>query len=496
MLGRIVGLSVILLVATIARADDTLRVGLASLPVGLGNPHSSTAASETYAWAAIFDSLTQVDEEANVLPALATRWEPLDELTWQFELRRNVSFSNGEPFDADAVVAALGYLISEEAATESVARTFADVASVRALGSHSVEVKTKTPVVILPALMAGLRVPAPGQWRRLGPKGFGQAPVGTGPYRVDSWTAARIELSAFTDSWRTPIIPRINIFEIPDPATRLQGLQSGQLDIAISLTADDVPLLERGGDTAYIDVGHGVSGLTFVTVKDGPISDVRVRQALNYAVDKDAIAQVLFGGHTPTAGQPVPRNAPGYDPNIKPYPYDPDRARALLAEAGYGDGFEMIAEVVPGSALLPTAVLGVLSEQFAAVGVELEAQAIPTSQLILKAVTGGFEGSAFSMNFPLSPGRDPQNALSMHSCLRAVPWHCDEEVTPLIEAARREFDPDKRIAILRDIMRAYHETAPTLYLYESVYFDGLSRRVRNFEPMNRIINYHELSLSD
>lgn len=483
-------------VATVARADDVLRVGLFALPLGMGNPHSSVATSDMGTWAAIFDSLTEVDANAGVVPSLATSWENLDELTWHFELRRGVSFSNGEPFDADAVVAALGYLISEEAAAESVARTFADVASVRALDSHRIEVKTKTPVVILPALMAGLRIPAPEQWRRLGPKGFAREPIGTGPYQVENWSPARIDLKPFPGSWRPPKIERIEIYGIPDTAVRLQGLQSGQLDIALALEADDVPALERSGSVAYVDGDAGVSGLSFITVKEGPLQDVRVRQALNYAVDKAAIVEILFGGYTQPAGQPVPKTATGYNPEIEPYPYDPDKAQALLREAGYENGFEFVAEVVTGGGVVPTPVLGVITEQFAAVGVTMEVRSIPTSQVILKAVTGTFDGSAFSMGFSLSPSRDPQNALSMHSCLRAVPWHCDEAVVPLIEAARNEFDADKRVAILQDIMRIFHETAPMLYLYESVLIDGLSARVQNYKPVNRIINYDELTLED
>ncbi len=477
-------------------ADDTLRLGVYSLPRGLGNPHSSTAGSEMYTWAAIFDSLTRIDAKARVIPWLATRWEPLDQLTWRFQLRRDVTFSNGELFDADAVVAALGYLISEQAAGESVAREFVVVAGVRKVDPYTVEVTTKTPVIILPALMAGLRIPAPQQWQRLGPKGFARQPVGTGPYRVESWSAARVKLRAFPGSWRPAKIGRVDIYEILDPSSRLQGLLAGQLDIVLALTADDVPLIEKNGAVAYVDDGAGVSGLSFITVKDGPLQDVRVRQALNYAVDKNAIVEVLLGGHTRPAGQPAPHNGTGYNPMVQPYPYDPGKARALLKEAGYPNGFDFVAEVVPSGPTVPTPMYGILAQQLADVGVNMEVRAIPTSQIIIKAVTGTFDGAAFSMEFDFAPTLDPQRSLGMHSCLRAVPWHCDQEVMPLIEASRNEFDADKRAAILREIMRVYHNTAPMLYLYESVHFDGLSARVRNYRPVNRVINYEELQLAD
>jgi peptide/nickel transport system substrate-binding protein len=486
----------LLLFAASASADDTLRLGVYSLPRGLGNPHSSTAGSEMVTWAAIFDSLTRIDAKAQVVPWLATRWEALTPLTWRFELRRDVRFSNGETFDADAVVAALGYLISAEAAGESVARDFAVVASVSKAAPFTVEITTRTPVIILPALMAGLRIPAPQQWRRLGPKGFARDPVGSGPYQVDNWSAARVNLRAFPRSWRAPLIERVELYEILDPSSRLQGLQSGRLDIVLALTADDMPLVARNGGQPYVDDGAGVSGLSFITVKEGPLKDVRVRQALNYAVDKESIVNILLGGSTRPAGQPAPHNGNGYNPAVKPYPYDPDKARTLLKEAGYPDGFEFIAEVVPGGPVVSAPLYGILAQQLAAVGVRMEVRAIPTSQIIIKAVTGTFDGSAFSMEFDFSPTLDPQRSLGMHSCLRAVPWHCDQEVMPLIQASRSEFDAEKRREILREIMRIYHDTAPMLYLYESVHFDALSARVRNYKPVNRIINYEALALSD
>jgi peptide/nickel transport system substrate-binding protein len=479
-----------------ARTDDTLRIGVYSLPRGLGNPHSSTAGSEMNTWAAIFDSLTRIDANAQVVPWLATRWEPLDELTWRFELRRDVTFSNGEPFDAAAVVAALDYLMSDEAAGESVAREFAVVAAARAVNEFAVEVTTSSPVIILPALMASLRIPAPGQWARLGPRGFARKPVGSGPYRVENWTAARVDLVPFADSWRAPMIRSVEINEVLDPSARLQGLQAGQLDIVLALTADDVPVIEGSGATAYVDSGAGVSGLSFITVKEGPLQDVRVRQALNYAVDKEAIVNILLGGHTRPAGQPAPHNGNGYNPAVAPYPYDPAKAKALLAEAGYPDGFAFLAEVVPSGPTVPTPMYGILAQQLAQVGVNMEVRAIPTSQIIIKAVTGTFEGTAFSMEFDFAPTLDPQRALGMHSCLRAVPWHCDENVMPLIEASRNEFDEAKRRAILREIMQVYHDTAPMLYLYESVHFDGVSARVRNYRPINRVIPYEQLELAE
>jgi peptide/nickel transport system substrate-binding protein len=480
--------------ASVGHADQVIRLATYALPRGLGNPHSSTSSSDIYTWASIFDGLTRVDENGRVLPALALAWRPTNPLTWRFRLRKDVRFSNGEPFDADAVVATIQYLISDVAAGQSVAREFSSIAGARALNEHLVEISTHRSELVLPAKLAAMRIVAPEQWRRLGPEGFARHPVGTGPFQVEEWASARIALSAFRDSWRPPAVDGLEIFEIPETAARVQGLQSGRLDIGLVLAPDDTDALERTGNAMHVSSGAAVTGMSFVTVRDSPVNDQRVRQALNYAVDKEAIIEVLLRGKTRPAGQPAPHRAHGYDRSIQPYPYDPGKARALLAEAGYSDGFDLIAEVVLSATTAGAAVYSVVAEQLAAVGVRLEVRNIPVAQLITKSVSGNFAGSAFGMEYDLKPTLDAMRPIPMHSCLRLVPWHCDPESMPLIDAAQREFDEQKREALVRAVMRKYHDSAPMLYLFESVYFDGLSSRVRDYSPANRIINFDEIRL--
>ncbi len=479
-----------------ALADSTLRVGVYGLPQALGNPHGSTADSELYTWAAIFDGLTFVDDQALVQPALAIGWEALDPRTWLFELRRGVRFSNGEPFDADAVLATIAYLKSPAAEGTSVAREFAAVQSARRVGSHEVEISTRYPVATLPGLVAGMRIVAPAHWARLGPVGFAKDPVGTGPFRVVRWDAARIDLAAVADAWRAPKVDRLEIYQVSDTAARLQGVLSGRLDVGMVMQPEDGEQLESRGGRLHVTAGGSVSGLSFITTKPGPLADVRVRQALNYAVDKAALVDVLLAGHGRPAGQPAPHYATGFNPAVAAYPYDPAKARALLKAAGYPAGFHFVAEVVPDGGVMSGAVYTFVAQQLREVGVTMQAQIIPVAQIIIRAVNGTFRGSAFSMEFNVKPVLDAERALAMHSCQRAVPWYCDESAMPLLEAVQREFDAQRRIEILQELMQRYHDAAPMLYLYESVMFDAVGPRVRNYAPVNRRINYHDIGLAN
>ena len=174
-----------------------------------------------HTWGALFDSLTAVDGSATPQPALATSWRAVDPLTWHFELRRGVSFSNGERFNAAAVVATVAYLRSEAAAGLSVARELQPIAAAEALDEYTVRFRTHQPTLILPALLAGMRIVAPGHWRHLGPEGFAQDPVGTGPFKLESWSPARVELVAYPNSWRAPKGDRLELYEILEPSARL-----------------------------------------------------------------------------------------------------------------------------------------------------------------------------------------------------------------------------------------------------------------------------------
>ena len=497
MLAAVLGLVqlAVLSLAGAASATDVIRVGMYGLPKGLGNPYSSTSLSEMFTWAAIFDGLTRIDPDGQVRPALAISWEPIDKLTWQFKLREGVTFSNGEPFDANAVVNAVGYLTSDQAAGESVAREFEAIATAQVVDAHTVNITTHSPTAILPAMTAGLRIVAPEHWKQLGPKGFAQEPVGTGPFFVERWEPAKVVLRGFTGAWNPPQVSGLEIHQVLDVSTRLQALQSGKLEIAIALAPDDLAEVERAGARGRVERGNAVVGMSFIMTRDGPIKNKQVRQALNYAVDKEAITTVLLGCHTGPAGQPAAHYITGYNPDLKPYPYDPDKAQALLAAAGYPEGFEMMVEVVTSGSVGAIAIYGFLKQQLAAVGVELEIRSVPVSQLITKAVSGTFSGQAFGMEFDSTPTLDIMAAIPMHSCQRRIPWYCNEAIMPTIESAQREFDPQVRQQLLQEVMRAYHEDPAMLYLYEAIDVTGVASYVNDYDTVNGVIDYSTVRLN-
>ena len=223
---------------TAASADSVLRVAVQTLPAALGNVHRSTSSSELYSWSAIFDPLTQVGTDAVVRPWLMESWNAVNPTTWHFRLRSGVAFHNGEPFNADAVVNTLTYLTSEAGQRESLSRIVRSIAGVRALDPLTVEISTHFPNLMLPAELGIIRMVAPKHWQDVGPDGFARDPVGTGPYKVDRWGPAKLELSAFRDGWKKPGVDRVEIIQLGDPTSRIQGILAGAIDIALVIGPD------------------------------------------------------------------------------------------------------------------------------------------------------------------------------------------------------------------------------------------------------------------
>ena len=480
----------------VVSAEKVLRIGLVSLPGDLGNPFGSYTIPTVVPGLAVFDSLTVVDIDGVLQPWIAEHWEAVDPLTWHFTLKPDVTFSNGEPFDATAAAAALNYFASGDGLIEVVAQSVIDVESARAVEPLLLEVKTKAPNILLPRRLSGIRIPAPGPWAELGRRGFAQDPIGSGPFIATRWDSTQINLVANTTSWRPPKVDRIEIKAVPEITTRLQGLITGALDIAFDIGPDDRAIVESAGGHLNIRPTGRVQLLTFMSIGDSPVADVRVRQALNYAVNKQQIIDILLAGATEPSGQAAVKASFGYNPEVKAYPYDPDKARALLAEAGYPDGFELAADMTPGAMAGDGAWYLQIARNLADVGVRVTYQASPFTVHIQKIRQGGWNGSAFGMDFNNLPSLDVLWPLRIHSCLWKAPWHCRPEWVPLILDAEQEFDLEERRRKTQALVQLYRDEPTSLYLWEMPGVDGVAARVVNYQPRHAFINFHEMDVED
>jgi peptide/nickel transport system substrate-binding protein len=477
-------------------AAETVRIGLASLPPFNGNPFTQTARTSWYTWRAFFDTLTQLGPGMAPAPALAVSWKNTAPNTWIVNLRANTSFSNGEPLNAEAVIATINYLKGPQGALEQVAKDVENITGVRAIDALTLEMTTKSPDPMFARSMTTLPVVPPAYWTKVGREGFALAPIGTGPFIVEAWEKTRLKLKANPQSWRAPKSERAEIVVLPETSTRVQALLSGRIDIASEIGPEDIEALENAGFAYYNRPASAVEVIAFNVLVDSPLKDVRVRQALNYAVDRQAIADALMRGLVPPASQMTTRANPEYDTSLPPYPYDPAKAKALLAEAGYAKGFSFVMEISGGTAGSHyTGMMQKAADDLAKVGVTMQVRPIPWSQYVRGVQQGEWKSQAFGFEYETMPTGETLRPFRLHSCTWAHPWYCDAGLTPVIAEAKSTFDPKRRIELVHRILREYRDKAAALILVESIGIDGLSKKVRGYNQVNNIIPYQDLVVS-
>ncbi len=483
-----------------ARADEAapfeLRMAVNSLPASLGNPFRGNGRPGSLVWSAIFDALTELDADGQLRPALATGWEPAGPTLWRFSLRDDVRFANGRVFDSGAVVAIMEWLISPEGRRTVIGNELRGVKVVRAAGPTMVEIETAEPDPILPKRMAAVMMVEPDLWRQLGPDGFALAPVGTGSFLLTGWDQRRRQARAVANPyrWRPSDVTGLTFMELPNAAVRAQALLSGDVDIA-GVEIDELERLRRNGFPIHITSSMQVMSIAFRvegTAPTAPLRDVRVRQALNYAIDKQALADVLLEGLAGPAGQPAPAFSFGYDPSLAPYPYDPARARALLREAGYADGFTLTAEVVIDSVPADTLIYQAVAQYWRAVGVGVTLQIITFPQYLKKFLTNSWTVDAFGASWNSSPYNDALRPMEVFSCRRPKPFFCDRAMADRLGHVGQIMDDGERLAAMQALAHDYQVAAPAAFLVDQIDLFSNNPGLSNIAVRNRVPDYRTI----
>lgn len=500
--GAVAGLAL----AAVPTSAETLKMGVRGLPPGQGNPYTGRGIPHVFVWTTFYDNLTILGEGGIVQPGLADSWSVSDDkLTWTFNLKPGIKFHNGAPLNAAAIKATFDWLQSETGATTVIGKNLAPlVASASVLNDTTVAITTKTPNPNAPREFVAVHIVEPGAWKDLGVEGFAKKPVGTGPYALESFAPGAAAVNARPDpdnAFRkiTGNIDRIEYSELPEGATRVAALISGQTHVDNGVGDDSIPSLKAAGmviDTVFAGRTLGLSLISYrngAQVKD-PIGDVRVRRALNHAVNKQAIVDEIYGGAAVVASQAATNNAFGFNPDIKPYAYDPDKARQLLAEAGYGNGFEMEIRATTSNPQF-TIVYQSAVQDLQAVGVRAKLVGQPFADWLKHWLAGDWPYNAFGFGHDLSGNLDAGRSFtSFTSCMKNPPYYCNEDEMPLIKAQAAEFDPKKREALLQELLAVNAANAPIIFLTQGTESMAHSPKLKNFKQVNQVLNYEEMVL--
>jgi peptide/nickel transport system substrate-binding protein len=467
-----------------------VRIGIYALAPSRGDPFRMVGAPGMYVWSAIYDALTEIGPGGVPGPSLATGWTREGDLRWRFHVRPGVRFADGAKLTPQAVIDSLE-IVRKDYGFTGVGALLASVRSMRADGD-AVLIETQRPNAALPSELAGAYIVPAHAWRKLGASRFAGAAFGTGPFRLERWDPARVDLVANPGSWRKPTSQRLTFVELPEEAARISALASNGIDLAIHLSPEAVQQVDAIGVRVVQWPAPIMLSMAFdMRGADSPFRDLRVRRAFNLAVDKQAMARYVMNGQTQPASQPATPAALGFNPDVTPYPYDPAQARALLKAAHYDFKRRLTVDIainsIPGDLVLYSAAAADLRR----VGVNVEIRALPVANWIRRLSRIEFDGPLFGFGIGSLPRVDAINAIRPVTCGRNPPpaFTCTPSLDPLIQAVEAEGDTSRRVALMQRLMQAAHDEAVALFLVNSVDFMAVMPGVRGFAPKTRFIHW-------
>ncbi|MDP9365736.1 MAG: ABC transporter substrate-binding protein [Chloroflexota bacterium] len=429
----------------------------------------------------VYDALVQYASDGSLEPLLAESLTLTDPLTYEVRLRQGVRFHNGEPFDARSVAFSVAHI--QDPATQSQLReTFLVVERVEEVDPFTVRLRLARPAPWLPAQMAAWLAMLPPEYAADPANDSGANPVGTGPYRFAGWErGSRVELERNPDYFAgspkgRAITERAAFRFVPDGGTRVADLLAGTAGLVRGVPVDEVEVVREGGAEV---VAQPLSGSAWVRIATdaAPFDDVRVRRALNHAVDVDAIVAALVGGNGRRLANFFVEGRLGFDPELAPFPYDPDEARRLLAEVGYADGFETALEY---SSDEREDVVAAIAGQLDEVGVRAEVR--PVEKATFNATWADPATAALRLA-TWRPLFDPFTLLDLVVSERGfLSRHASPTAQPLIEAAAAEADATRRADTYRELGRVLREEPAAIYLYGLTALYGVAPETPAWTP--------------
>lgn len=414
------------------------------------------------AQAHVFDTLVDYSgPDLALTPKLATSWDVVDEATWVFHLREGVTFHDGSPFTADDVVFSLELYGSPESVRSGYVST---VESVDAVDDYTVRIQTTGPDAGLLARLAYLYIVPHSTYEQMGDAAFGVAPVGSGPYRFEEWRRGEyLRLSGYADYWGgTPAVGELEIRTVVEAATRVAELRTGRADAISSLPIEMVASLLADADIEIVSA-PGVRQVYYpLNATRPPFDDVRVRQAVNYAVDREAIVGFILEGYGEARAGPFAERQWGADRDAERYTYDPERAKALLVEAGYPNGLDVVWDMTPGVVVKSIEIAEALANMLGQVGVRVSFNMMENGQRIDRYLRNDYDLTMVTWSLQ----SDPDSILSGLGMESTSGRHfSDPGVDQLLRLGRATVDPAERELVYQELERVLIELAPWLMVH-------------------------------
>lgn len=438
--------------------------------VRLADPHVNTDNRDLLSIrSAIYDALVSRDERGGFRPALATDWTcSADARTWTFQVRGGVHFHDGTLLSAGDVVASLERVRDPsrggEMGTQGVYQSYLSGAKIEALDPRRVRIVTAEPMADLLDLLVDL--PIIPRDLRDGPE---RNPIGTGPFRVVGADTGSLSMEAFADHWAgRPPHRSVRWVAEPDEERRVSLLLTGVADVIANVSPSAQQAIQ-GSRVGTVQQAQSSTCVAFIcNASSGPCADPRVRQALNYGVDVVSIIREVVDGQAQALNGPLTPLHLGYDPLVPPYPYDPERARRLLVEAGYGSGLELLIDIPTSMPDEAPALAERLTTNYTDLGVTVRVRAFESRPAYAEMVRAKQIGDACCFDStPLSTFRVLREKI--HGGIRGPWWqgYRNPTVDALLNRAAATPAVSEREGLYRQAYRHIREDAPWIFLYST-----------------------------
>jgi len=518
-----------------------LRIGMtaADIPRTSGQPDQGFEGNR-FTGLTMYDALTMwdlssADKPSVLIPGLATEWkvDEADHKKWTFRLRPGVTFHDGSPFNADAVVWNVEKVLKQDAPQYDASQVgltasrMPTLVSARKIDDMTVELTTKEPDSFLPINLTNLFMASPARWQKLFDvaagadakaksqsawAAFAKDASGTGPWKMSSFTPReRLELVKNDNYWdkaRIPHVDKMLLLPMPEASARTAALLSGQVDWVEAPAPDALPEIKQRGFVVYSNEEPHVWPWQFSRIPDSPWNDIRVRKAANLCIDREGLRDGLLGGlmvpatGTFEAGHPW-RGKPTFD--IK---YDKPAAQKLMQEAGFGPNKRLAVKIQTSASgsgqMMPLPMNEYLQQALADCYFDVQFDVIEWNTLINNWRRGAKDASANGSNAVnvTYAAMDPFFALVRFLQSSMAPpvsnnWGYinNPEFDALVTKARQTFDPAARDAVLAELHAASVDDAAFLYVGHDVAPRAMSRKVKGFvQPKSWFVDFSPVSL--
>jgi peptide/nickel transport system substrate-binding protein len=421
-------LSLLLAFAAPFAAAQSLHLGT-KLELNTLDPHFFAAFPTGSSHPYLYDHLVEYDEKLAIRPGLAESWKLVDDLTWELRLRKGVVFHDGSPFTADDVLFTIERVPNVPNTPNSFAQFTRTIESVKKIDDHRIVVRTKQPHPQLLQDLANVFIISSKLPKGVTTADFnaGKAAIGTGPYKLVEWVNGdRLVVERNDRYWGgKPTWAKVTETVIAKDPTRLAALLSGEVDAIDAVPIADLDRLRnekrfglfRGAAALvhYIALDSARDASPFVTAKDGkpldrnPLKDQRVRKALSLAINRDVIVKRIMEGSAIPAGQLLSDQFPGTSRAIKPDPYDVAKAKALLKEAGWADGFRIVLHATSDRYPNDSSIAQAVAQMWTRLGLKAEVETLPGAVFFTRASKQEF--SAFTAQYGAEDGSNSLRAL-------------------------------------------------------------------------------------